>query len=179
MDKIQKKQRRCKFCLLGFLPCYHTPKNKTPRGPDAQSWSCNAIPNFNTPAFCSHRPQLGWAGNTRIAPGLSHSQSCPQHPLNSSPCSQKQLCSAMQDQALREHQHSKGDRGRRKVGSRFSGTWRQLSTPAQVLLELGSQWCPIQHKEKPILTKTFILFHTSVMPFLNYLETFPHSHHSP
>lgn len=134
---MQKEQRQCKIYFLAFLPCYHTSKNKTPRGPDAQSWTWNGFPQFQHPSMKAAQfvhTEPSQAG--LVTPEL-HQVSLRVSPFPStlwiplSGSSQKQLCSAMQDQALglRGHQHSKRNRGKHR--SRFSGTWRQLFTPAK------------------------------------------------
>lgn len=152
VDKMQKEQRQCKIYLLGFLPCYHTPKNKTPRGPDAQSWTWSGFLQFQHPSmkatqFVYTEPQPSWAGNTRMAPSLSYSQSFPQHPLNSSPW---QLTEA----ALFCHE-GPGPQPRGTPTLKGTGANRD-----QDLVGHGDSFLPqLSTRESQCLTETFILFH--------------------
>lgn len=108
--------------------------------------------------FAHRQSHLSWASNTRIAASFSQSvlSLAPPEFLSVAahkssfvlPCRSRPLASG--------HTSTLEETGANK-GSRFSGTWRQLFTPTQVLLEQGSQWCPIKHKEKPMSYKTFIL----------------------
>lgn len=160
--KFRKNRDSAKSVSWDSCPAITLQKTKLP---GLQMLRAGAVMCFTIPTpqhegstICSQRAQLSWAGNTRIAPSLSHSQSCPQHPWVPLPAHRSSFVLPCRtrpsgDTSILKETGTNRDQGLVAHGDSFLPqprcSWSQEASGV-----------PLSTRKSQCLTKTLILFHT-------------------